>query len=43
MLLLKIAGLIIAICVGVWLGFKMVGVIIAWLKYGLKSIKPPRD
>ena len=42
MLALKIAGTIAGIGLGTWVGFKLVGIGIDWLKFGMKHIRPPR-
>lgn len=43
MLALKIAFVICSVPLGIWLGFKVAGICMAWLKYWLKGLKPPRD
>lgn len=43
MLALKIAGIICAIPLGIYIGIRLAAIGIAWIKYGLKGLKPPKD
>ena len=43
MLALKIAGIICAVPLGIYIRIRLAGICIAWIKYGLKGLKPPKD
>lgn len=43
MLALKIAGIICAVPLGIYIGVRLAAIGIAWIKYGLKGLKPPKD
>lgn len=43
MLALKIAGIICAVPLGIYVGLRVAGICIAWIKHWLKGLKPPKD
>jgi len=42
MLALKIAGIICAVPLGIYVGLRVAGICISWIKYGLNGLKPPK-
>lgn len=43
MLAFRIAAVVCGIPLGIWLGIKICGIAMSWIKYGLKSLKPPKE
>lgn len=42
MLAFKIAMFIAGVPLGIWLGFKVAGICISWLRFWLRGLKPPK-